>query len=175
MSLLKSGKIPKVFSIQVSGIKCTNCAGKIKKGLGEGLNDPEAKVAVNIIQEKVSLTVFKDSTVQKAIEILIQIGFPPIGEPVPISGGDDTQRVIAFLINNKESVKVLEDKLENTLGIQKLGISPREQKYKISVTYNCEIIKGKELAAIVAEVDGSYKVINDRIDSFATKEKVNTG
>jgi len=87
MSLLKSGKAPKVFSIQVSGIKCTNCAGKIKKGLGEGLNDPETKIAVNIIQEKVSLTVFKDSMVQKAVEILIQIGFPPIGEPVPISGG----------------------------------------------------------------------------------------
>lgn len=50
MSLLKSGKIPKVYSIQVSGIKCTNCAGKIKKGLGENLNDPEAKIAVNIIQ-----------------------------------------------------------------------------------------------------------------------------
>ena len=54
---------PKVFSLQVSGIKCTACAGKIKKALGEGLSESQAKVVVNIMQEKVSVTVFKDQTV----------------------------------------------------------------------------------------------------------------
>lgn len=41
---------PKVFSLQVSGIKCTNCAGKIQKGLSEGLTERDAKISVNIMQ-----------------------------------------------------------------------------------------------------------------------------
>lgn len=36
-------------------------------------------------------------------------------------------------------------------------------KRRVNVTYNCEIIHGKELAAIISEVDNSYEVINDRI------------
>ena len=67
MSKNPQGRAPKVYSIQVSGIRCTNCAGKIKKGLGEGLNDPDAKISVNIIQEKVSLTTFKDTALQQAV------------------------------------------------------------------------------------------------------------
>lgn len=31
---------PHAFSIQVSGIRCTNCAAKIKKALSEGLSEP---------------------------------------------------------------------------------------------------------------------------------------
>lgn len=79
---------PKVYSIQVSGIRCTNCAAKIKNGLLERLDEPGAKVGVNIIQEKISLTIFKETSAQKALEILTDIGFPAIGEPVPISGND---------------------------------------------------------------------------------------
>lgn len=33
MSQHEPGKNPKVYSIQVSGIRCTNCAAKIKNGL----------------------------------------------------------------------------------------------------------------------------------------------
>ena len=66
-------KVPKQFSIQVRGIKCTNCAGKIKKALSEGLSEPEAKISVNIMQEKVSLTIFKDSSLQDALQILKDI------------------------------------------------------------------------------------------------------
>jgi hypothetical protein len=33
MSIRHEQKVPKVYSIQVSGIRCTNCAGKIKKAL----------------------------------------------------------------------------------------------------------------------------------------------
>ena len=88
----------KVFSVQVSGIRCTNCAGKIKKALAERL--PEAKVAVNIMQEKISLTVFKDHAIIEAQDILRDIGFPVIGEPVALSGGEENQRSIAFLVGN---------------------------------------------------------------------------
>lgn len=49
----------KIFAIQVSGIKCTNCAGKIKKALASSV--PEiAKVTVNVIQEKVYVTLDND-------------------------------------------------------------------------------------------------------------------
>jgi copper chaperone CopZ len=63
MSEIQQGRNPKVFSIQVSGIRCTNCAGKIKKALTEGLSEADVKICVNIMQEKVSLTLFKDQTV----------------------------------------------------------------------------------------------------------------
>ena len=63
MSEIHQGRSPKVFSIQVSGIRCTNCAGKIKKALTEGLSEADVKISVNIMQEKVSLTLFKDQTV----------------------------------------------------------------------------------------------------------------
>jgi copper chaperone CopZ len=70
---------PSTYSIQVSGIRCVNCASKIKKGLTEGLAEPEAKIVVNIMQEKINLTVFKEQSVETAMRILKEIGFPPIG------------------------------------------------------------------------------------------------
>jgi hypothetical protein len=88
MSIHASIRAPKVYSIQVSGIRCTNCSGKIKKALTEGLTEPDAKIAVNIMQEKVCLTIFKDHSLQEAVRILTEIGFKPIGEPVSLSGGD---------------------------------------------------------------------------------------
>ncbi len=89
-----------MFSVQVSGIRCTNCAGKIKKALAERL--PEAKVAINIMQEKISLTVFKEHAILEAQDILKEIGYPPIGEPVALSGGEENHRTIAFLVRNNE-------------------------------------------------------------------------
>lgn len=60
MSEIHQGRSPRVFSIQVSGIRCTNCAAKIKKALTERLSEADAKIGVNIMQEKVSITVFKE-------------------------------------------------------------------------------------------------------------------
>lgn len=37
----------------------------------------------------------------------------------------------------------------------------------MNITYNCEILKGRELADIIEKTDPQYKVINDRIDSFS--------
>ena len=49
---------PYVYSIQVAGIKCSNCVNTIKKSIGERLNDPDSKISINLIQEKVSLATF---------------------------------------------------------------------------------------------------------------------
>jgi copper chaperone CopZ len=46
----------KVFSIQVSGIKCTNCAGKIKKAINTNVQQVK-KVTVNVMQERVYATI----------------------------------------------------------------------------------------------------------------------
>ena len=62
-----SDQQPKVYSVQVSGIRCTSCAGKIKKALTERLSEPQVKVTINIMQEKVSITVFKDQTIYEAV------------------------------------------------------------------------------------------------------------
>ena len=52
------------------------------------------------MQEKISLTVFKDHAIIEAQDILRDIGFPVIGEPVALSGGEENQRSIAFLVGN---------------------------------------------------------------------------
>ena len=52
------------------------------------------------MQEKISLTVFKDHAIIEAQDILRDIGFPVIGEPVALSGGEENQRSIAFLVGS---------------------------------------------------------------------------
>ena len=48
---------PRIYSVKVSGIKCTNCAGKIKNGLDQHLEGQGCKISVNIMQETVTLSV----------------------------------------------------------------------------------------------------------------------
>ena len=62
------------------------------KALAERL--PEAKVAVNIMQKKISLTVFKDHEIIEAQDILRDIAYPVIGEPVTLSGCEENQRTL---------------------------------------------------------------------------------
>jgi cation transport ATPase len=52
------------------------------------------------MQEKVSLTVFNDQSTRDAVQILKDIGYPPVGEPVAVWGGEDSERTIAFLVQN---------------------------------------------------------------------------
>ena len=51
--------VAKVYSIQVQNIKCTNCAAKIENGLPSALAPEKVKVSVNVMQEKVNLTLEK--------------------------------------------------------------------------------------------------------------------
>lgn len=48
--------------------------------------DPSVKINVNVMNEKVTLTVFKDEVINKAIEILKTTKYQPIGSPLLISG-----------------------------------------------------------------------------------------
>lgn len=52
-------------------------------------------------------------------------------------------------------------------------MTQKEGEIIIRITYNCDIIKGREIADLISDVDSTYKVINDRIDSFSRKPKVN--
>jgi hypothetical protein len=53
------------------------------------------------------------------------------------------------------------------LGVIRCYIQETDEFLKVSTTYNCEILKGRELADIIEKADPQYKVINDRIDSFS--------
>ena len=75
------------------------------------------------MQEKVSLTIFKEQSVYQAVQILKEIGFPPIGEPVPISGGDEAHRTIAFLVNPNQPAKTLEEQIWKILGVIRCSVS----------------------------------------------------
>lgn len=69
----------KVYSLQVSNISCINCASAIKTILTENLNDPEAKITINIMNEKVTLLTSNPALPSKAVEILQSTKYKPIG------------------------------------------------------------------------------------------------
>jgi copper chaperone CopZ len=92
----------KVYAIQLSGISCTNCVAAIKKILTEQLHDSSAKISVNVMSEKVTLTVYNDATVGRAIDILKGTKFLPVAEPLLISGNTENHRSIGFLIPKVE-------------------------------------------------------------------------
>jgi copper chaperone CopZ len=165
------GKHHRTYSIQVSGIRCVNCAAKIRKVLSEGLSEPDAKIAVNIMQEKISLTVFKEQSADDALRLLTAAGFPPIGSPVPLTAADDSLRTIAFLVRPSEDAKALAAALGGQLGVVRCTTAEVEGGLRIGVTYNCEVVKGRELSDTVRRVDAEAKVVNDRIDSFSRGSK----
>lgn len=66
-----------------------------------------------------------------------------------------------------EESKQLEGQIASVLGVIKCSIQETDNGLKVSTTYNCEILKGRELADIIEKTDPEYKVINDRIDSFS--------
>ena len=66
---------------------------------------------------------------------------------------------------------MLKQRLDTTLGIEYCSTCEFEGKRRVTVTYNCEIIKGTELSEIISGVDNCYTVINDRINSFSKRAK----
>lgn len=54
---------------------------------------------------------------------MTDIGFPPIGVPVAIFGGDSSQRNIVFLVEDNEYSKGLQYRLSSILGIEKSTFS----------------------------------------------------
>ena len=103
---------------------------------------------------------------------LKDIGYPPVGEPVFVSGGDENQRFIAFLVNEGDKSRDIESKLSSLMGVEKCSSVMVEGKKRVNVTYNINTVKGKELEEIVSEADSNYEVVNDRINSFYSKAKL---
>ena len=90
---------------------------------------------------------------------------------MPISGGDEAHRHIAFLVNRSPEAAQLAKTLESTLGVVKGRCTEVGSKLRLSVSYNCEVVRGRELADLVAQADPHYEVINDRISSFSSQKK----
>jgi len=88
---------------------------------------------------------------------------------VAVSGGQENHRSIAFLLANNDELKKLETSLPNVLGVVGCSFQARGDKCRVSLSYNSEIIKGRELTHIISQVDAAYEVINDRINSFSNK------
>lgn len=86
----------KLYYIQVEGIRCTNCAGKIKNALTNDFPELE-KVTVNVIQERVYITLQNELTLQRIKETLLNINFTPIGDPILVDGGESSERRIHLL------------------------------------------------------------------------------
>lgn len=57
------------------------------------------------------------------------------------------------------------------LGVVRCTTIQGDGTLRLNVTYNCEIVKGREIADVIEQTDPHYKVINDRIDSFSKSTK----
>jgi len=125
------------------------------------------------MQETISLTAYYEQTMVQAVEILTNIGYPPIKDPVMIAGGEENHRNIAFLVISNSETKMLELQLPKILGIVKATFNEEEDKIRINVSYNCEIIKGREISDIIEVADKEFKVVNSRIDSFSKVKSAN--
>ena len=79
----------RVYSLQVSGISCINCATNIKKILSGSLTDPEVGISINIMSEKVTITTLKEENVDEVMNILKTTKYLPIGQALLISGNSD--------------------------------------------------------------------------------------
>jgi copper chaperone CopZ len=163
----------KIYTIQVSGIKCTNCAGKIKKALGERV--PEiTKVTVNVIQEKVYITLDNDLLLLKIIECLKDIGFPPLGDAVLVAGGQDAERSVHFIFDlpSEEVIGIIMAKVTGLPGVNKCTKADSSPETKISVGYNCEIIKGREIVDEVTAICPDFTIWNERVDGAKNQPKI---
>lgn len=38
-----------------------------------------------------------------------------------------------------------------------------DSRYRVTFTYNCEIIKGRDIADLVEKMDGNYSVKNEKV------------
>lgn len=172
----------KIYSIQVSGIKCTNCAGKIKTAIGEKV--PETvKVTVNVIQEKVYVTLDNDLLLLRIHDCLKDIGFPALGEAVLVAGGQDAERTIHFIFRNptEEVLERVTAKVGSLAGVTKSSktefhnpepAAPEDKEYKVSATYNCEIIKGREIIDEVEQIGAIFMIWNERVDGARNQPKI---
>lgn len=57
------------------------------------------------------------------------------------------------------------------LGVVRCTTIEGDGTLRLNVIYNCEIVKGREIADVIEQTDPHYKVINDRIDSFSKSTK----
>ena len=165
---------PKIYSIKVSGIKCTNCAGKITKALNELLEGQEAKTTVNIMQETVTIsTRNQNDFIPSVLQKLEAVGYPAIKEPLLLESGSANERQLTFkVIQNYETDKIEGIIKEQLMGITTVNRVHEGQYLRFRLTYDSDIIKGREIADFFEHYDKDYFVINDRVESFKTSPKV---
>lgn len=132
----------KVYAIQVAGISCINCANNIKAILAKSVDDGSMIVNVNVMQEKVYLTTDCSETPQRVIEALKETKYFPINEPVLLSGLQENHRSIGFLIEPLKKAE-LQQKLAEMVGVQSTKFSEKAEKIKVSIEYNCHMLKGR--------------------------------
>lgn len=132
----------KVYAIQVSGISCINCANNIKVVLAKSVEDGSLIVNVNVMQEKVYLTTNCPETPQRVIDVLKETKYFPINEPVLLSGAQENHRSIGFLIDPLKKGD-LEGKLASLVGVLAVKCSEKAEKVKVSIEYNCHMLKGR--------------------------------
>jgi hypothetical protein len=75
------------------------------------MKDPDVKSHVNVMNEKVTLTVSKEEDADRAVSILKTTKYHPIGSPLLISGNADNHRTIAFVVDKSADIKALEKEL----------------------------------------------------------------
>jgi cation transport ATPase len=160
----------KVYSIQVSNISCINCANTIKNALAQ-LEDPLAKVTVDIMSEKLTLTASQPHTLPRALEILRGTKFQPLGSPVLLSGNAANERSVTFLLKKGASCAEVEALGRGIVGVVSLSVREEEGQLRVEVSYDSEVVKGRDIADVLERVDADYRVRNEKVEGLAARRR----
>jgi hypothetical protein len=74
--------------------------------------------------------------------VLKSTKYYPINEPVLLSGTQENHRNIVFLVEPANSAEI-EEKIGKTVGVVKVKQANRGDKAKLSVEYNCQMVRGR--------------------------------
>jgi hypothetical protein len=126
------------------------------------------------MQETVTIsTKNQNDLIPSVLQKLEAVGYPAIKEPLLLESGSAIERQLTIKVTqNNETDKIEGIIKEQLMGITTVNRVHEAQYLRFRLTYDSDIIKGREIADFFEHYDKDYFVINDRVESFKTSPKV---
>ena len=57
------------------------------------------------------------------------------------------------------------------MGVVRQTIVEEDSHYRMNITYNCEIVKGRDIADVIGKADENYRVRNEKVEGLTSRER----
>lgn len=163
-----------LYELQLQNIRCTSCAKRITSSLTNSHSILEVKV--NILTEKLLITL-TDISLLPSIQLqLSSLGFECLSEPteINISAQNSEKREIFFILEEISSAKTNIDAVfEGKPGILSIQIRvyPHRKTYlQLKIQYNPLITKGRWIYDQLSQIGfNGLEVLDPYLDNFKSK------